>query len=137
MQAGDCAEAPSSQYHGVTWDMQQKQWQVTAMTGRCSIQFGWYRDEEEAACAHDAAAVVIGPQARLNFPTQVGLARARLGSVCVRLCLHMLSSPSFCLVSCVYAFVCTLSCVAQYQCIENFVKLAWSDSYSLHESEGN
>ena len=52
------------------------------MTGRGSIQFGWYSDEEEAACAHDAAAVVIGPKAQLNAPKQVGFGRAKLGNVC-------------------------------------------------------
>ena len=92
MQAGDWAGAPSSQYHGVTWDMLQKQWRVTVMNGTRSIQFGWYSDEEEAACAHDAAAVVIGPQAQLNFPNQVGFARARLGSVCASVSAHVVLS---------------------------------------------
>ncbi len=87
MQAGEGVEAPSSQYHGVTWDTQQKLWQVTVMTGRGSVHFGWYSDEQEAACAHDAAAVVIGPQAHLNFPTQVPFARPKLGqSLCVCVC---------------------------------------------------
>ncbi len=97
MQAGDWAGAPSSQYQGVTWDMQQKHWLVTVMTGRRRIQFGWYSDEEEAACAHDAAAVVIGPQAHLNFPTQVPFAQAKLGSVCASVSAHVVLSL---LVSC-------------------------------------
>ena len=111
MQTGDGVEAPSSQYHGVTWDMQQKQWQVTVMTRRGSIQFGWYSDEEEAACAHDAAAVVIGPQAHLNFPTQVGSARPKLGSVCasvsadVVLSLHVSCLLHVCL--CLYPVLCS------------------------------
>ncbi len=94
MQAGDCAGAPSSQYHGVTWDMQQEQWQVTVMSGRRRIQFGWYSDEEEPACAHDAAAVVIGPQAHLNFPNQVPFARPKLGSVCASVSADIV--PSLC-----------------------------------------
>ncbi|KAL0028633.1 hypothetical protein WJX79_007029 [Trebouxia sp. C0005] len=84
-QGGDRADAPSSQYQGVAWDMQQKQWRVTVMNGRRSIQFGWYSDEEEAACAHDAAAVVIGPQAQLNFPKQNLRMSAATKQMCVDL----------------------------------------------------
>ena len=114
MQAEEWGEAPWSQYRGVSWDMQQKQYLVTVMTGRRRIKIGWYSDEQEAACAHDAAAVVIRPQAQLNFPKQVGFARAKLGCVCacVSACL---SSPSACLASCLCACVLTLclSCVTQ------------------------
>ncbi len=110
MHAGDWAEAPSSQYQGVTWDMLHKQWLVTVRDGRRSIQFGWYSDEEEAACAHDAAAVVIGPQAQLNFPKQVGFVGAKLGSVCasvsadVVLSLHVSCLLRVCL--CLYPVLC-------------------------------
>ncbi len=118
MQAEAWVEAPSSEYQGVTWGMLQKQWLVSVRHGRRSIQFGWYRDEEEAACAHDAAAVVIGPQAQLNFPKQVGFASAKFGSVSASVFAHdilslHLSSPIVCLASCLCACVCTLSWVTQ------------------------
>lgn len=131
MQGGDRADAPSSQYQGVAWDMQQKQWRVTVMNGRRSIQFGWYSDEEEAACAHDAAAVVIGPQAQLNFPKQVGSISAKLGSVCGCVCLQI-SSPSVCLASCLHSVLCysmITHCSFSQAGMEWFIQ-------SLHEPEG-
>ena len=122
MQAGDWARLPPNQYHGVTWDMQQKQWQVTVMNGRRSIQFGWYSDEEEAACAHDAAAVVIGPQAQLNFPKQVGFATAKLGNVCPCVSAHVvLSLRVSCLLRvclCLYSVLC-FSMQVEAVCIGN------------------
>ncbi len=119
MQAGDGAEAPSSEYHGVTWDMQQKQWLVTVMTGRRSIQFGWYSDEEEAACAHDAAAVVIGPRARLNFPTQVGLATAKLGSVCASVSADVILSI------CLFHYLRVCLCLNPGLCYSVQVEMRW------------
>ncbi len=118
MQAQDGVEAPSSQYQGVTWDMQQKQYLVTVMTGRGSVQFGWYSDEEEAACAHDAAAVVIGPQAHLNFPNQVPFAQAKLGSVCASVSTDVvLSRQVSCLLRvclCLYPVLCDSVQVEMY-----------------------
>ncbi|DBA87543.1 TPA: hypothetical protein ACH3X1_004571 [Trebouxia sp. C0004] len=85
VEAADWVEAPSSQYKGVSWDMLRKQWLVTVMNGRRKIEFGWYSDEEEAACAHDAAAVVIGPQAQLNFPKQTMRVSPATKQMCVDL----------------------------------------------------
>ena len=129
MQAGDCAEAPSSQYHGVSWHMQQKQWLVTVMTGRGIVQFGWYSDEEEAACAHDAAAVVIGPQAHLNLSTQVGSARPKLGSVCASVSAHVILS--LCLIY--LLFVCL--CLYPVLCYSMQMEMHWKTGLQSVTSE--
>ena len=59
----------SSRYLGVSWHARGKRWTARICRDGRDIRLGDFRDEQEAARAYDAAAVVIHKQfARLNFP---------------------------------------------------------------------
>ena len=57
---------------GVSWLEDQELWQAALHHEGSSIDMGHFVTQEEAACAYDAAALVIGGDHPLNFPSQVG-----------------------------------------------------------------
>lgn len=65
------ARNSSSRFKGVTWDASRGKWIAGIKQNFKRHNLGRFATEEEAARAHDAAALQLyGPYAKLNFPTQ-------------------------------------------------------------------
>lgn len=61
----------SSAYKGVSWRKSRRRWRSSVTVNKKSIDLGVYRNEEDAARAYDAAALLyFGEFARLNFPLE-------------------------------------------------------------------
>jgi AP2 domain len=59
----------SSRYKGVTWDKRDRKWRAQIKDGPRYRSIGYFRNEEDAARAYDAAALAAwGEFAFLNFP---------------------------------------------------------------------
>lgn len=63
----------SSFYKGVSWNRRDQRWYVKVTASGKTTFVGVFKDEEEAARAYDAAAVLLhGEFAWLNFPHLIG-----------------------------------------------------------------
>jgi len=61
----------SSEYKGVCWNKQNKNWRAVIMVNQKSIHLGYFIEEFEAALAYDRAAKeYFGEFACLNFPIE-------------------------------------------------------------------
>ncbi len=70
----------SSKYRGVLWDPRRRLWKAQIGSLEQHRQLGRYRDEAQAAAAHDAAArEMYGASAGLNFPDGIIPAPTFLG----------------------------------------------------------
>lgn len=59
----------SSRFKGVSWHKRGQAWQAAVRVHRKGHYVGWFKDEEDAARAYDAAArLLLGANAPLNFP---------------------------------------------------------------------
>jgi hypothetical protein len=66
-----CKQASSSRYKGVSYCKQMKRWRASISINGRQKNLGRFSSEEDAALAHDAAAVLHhGEFAMLNFPQE-------------------------------------------------------------------
>lgn len=62
----------SSKYKGVVWNKLNRKWIAQIMVNRINYGLGYFKSEETAARAYDAAArEKFGSFARLNFPNEI------------------------------------------------------------------
>ena len=58
----------SSLYKGVSWNKKNRKWAAYINADKSRVPLGYFRSEQEAACAYDAKALeVYGEYAKLNF----------------------------------------------------------------------
>ncbi|KAL0034809.1 hypothetical protein WJX77_008202 [Trebouxia sp. C0004] len=78
----------SDSLSGVSWLEDQGLWQAALYHEGSTIDRGTFETPDEAACAYDAAALVIGADHPLNFPSQ----EARVSSTTKQKCLSLAES---------------------------------------------
>ena len=71
MQAGPEPTPAETGYCGVRWVAAKGKWEVGVECGGKVHLMGFFQSAKEAATAYDAAVLVVGSGAPLNFPDQV------------------------------------------------------------------
>ena len=80
------AAATESCFKGVHWLASKGQWEArTECEGGVKV-VGLYKEAREAAMAHDAAVLVAGTDAALNFPDEVSAYSVMMHTM---LCMHV------------------------------------------------